>query len=316
MVMTMMVHDGGGAWFTGPSGQGFSASEAANISADRLTASCSSLRAAVDAAVKKDRDESRHWWDEFLSFLEHGLLGYKKDREEFEAKGEALIAECYAFVDSIEQLVAQVQAEAGPVPDQLEDDAAGWQEQAERVAEIRGRITQVKQIPGWFSGASSSYTARSTVQDGATEELRGVALSMANAISRIALFNRALFLVMDREIRATVSLINDLQGGADGYHFRRAANAIGTLSRLEQDLSDARYARPVAQSASELQGQVSECLAAPQLLQPEQWPTGGGQAATPPAATDSVPDPDAADSQVDNPTGPRAPGGNEDGVKR
>lgn len=316
MVMAMMMHDGGGAWFAGSNGAGFSASEAANVSAGRLTYAVSALRRAVDSAVQKDRNESTSWWNEFFSFLEHGPLGYKKDREEFEAKGEALIADCYSQLDLIEGIVADVQAEAGPVPGNLEADAAVWREKSEEVSEMRSRITQMRQIPGWVSGASNSYTARSTVQDGATQELQGMALSMANAINQVALFNRALFLVMDREIKATTEAVKNLQGGTGGHHFRRAANGVPTLNSLREEMIAIRYGAPVKDSASVLAEQVTECLRAPQLLQPGGWPSGGAQASTPPAATDSVPDPDESDSQVDAPTTPQKPGGGDPGVKR
>ncbi|WP_250505076.1 recombinase family protein [Bowdeniella massiliensis] len=56
-----------------------------------------------------------------------------------------------------------------------------------------------------------------------------------------------------------------------------------------------------AAATSQLQSLVDDCLASPQLLRPDSWPTGGAQAGTAPAATDTVPDPDEG-MRVDDPS--------------
>lgn len=295
---------------------GFTLTEAEGVGAHRLGPAADALKAAVDAAVEADRKDSVNWWDEFLSFVEHGLFGYQQDRREFEAKGEKIIRDLQREVEAVREQMTVVRTEVGHVPGDLEADARRWRTKAEQVSQVRSRITALRQIPGWISGASSSYTARSIVQDGATEELRGLATSMANAISQLALFNRALFLVMEREIKATTQAVQSLQPGAKGYHYRRVANALDLLRALRTNLQDAQFGRPVRDSADALAGKVTECLSAPQLLEPGTWPTGGGQASVPPAPTDSVPDPDEAESRVDDPAGAQQPGGTNDGVKR
>ncbi|GAA4888504.1 hypothetical protein GCM10025789_00930 [Tessaracoccus lubricantis] len=303
--------------FVAPGGAapGFALSDAKGVSADRLQGAVDSLEAAAEWAIAADERDSTSWWDEFLQVVEHGF-DYLRDKREFEARCAELVASLRRAVREVRENMRAVRESAGHVPDELEANAAQWLEEAGRVEAVRNRISGLRQISGWVSTASHSYTARSIVQDGATQELGGMASSMAKAISHIALFNRALFLVMYREIQATTQAIRRLQPGAKGYHYRRVANALQLLDDLRRNLRNAQVGRPVRDSSAELGGQVAQCLSSPQLLQPGTWPSGGAQASVPPAPTDSVPDPDEAESLVDDPVGPQGAGQEQDGVER
>lgn len=181
-----------------------------------------------------------------------------------------------------------------------------WKDSAAKVADIRGRIATIRNIPGWQGASSGGYTNRNIVQDSATTELGGVAGSLATAIKQIALINRALFLYMDREIKTMTALIKGLNGSGDGSFYRRSFNGKTMLQDLLNRLTDAQVGAPVRDVAQGLKSTVEQCLSSPQLLAPGAWPTGGGQVGTPPSNTDSVPDPDFTD-RVDDPATHRTP---------
>lgn len=279
---------------------GFALEDARGISPDRLTPTVAGLRTAAESAVEKDRRDSWNAWEELKSLFTHGIVGYLQERKEFERLGEAHITTFLQGVAAIEQTVVDVQTAIGTAPDDLEASSQEWATAAASVGGIRERITAVQHIPGWAGGSSSGYTRRSMVQDGATEELRGVATSMSNALTQIALFNRALVLYIDREIINATKKVNELQGSADGWFYRRSANGQWIVNTLDDAIQQARQGEPVQSMADTLQSLVSECLEAPQLLAPGAWPTGGGKAGLPPAPTDAVTHPDAEERIQDH----------------
>lgn len=291
---------------------GFALEEAANVEAREVVDAVAELEDAVETVIAKDQEESWRLWEELKSVLEHGL-GYWQDRRDFEQRGAEIVKDLRYQVAAVREAVESVKVDAGETPAQLEAGAADWRGTADRIEGIRTRITAMQHIPGWSGAASGGYTRRSMVQDAATAELRGMATSMSNALIQLALFNRALFLVMKRQIVDTIAAVRKLRG-SDGFHFVRCINAGQQVFRLLQQLDETRIGEPIRDAAGQLQSLVDDCLASPQLLRPDSWPTGGAQAGTPPAATDTVPDPDEG-MRVDDPSTQSA-SNPRDGIER
>lgn len=321
--MTHLVHhtaDGGGiaaavqSWALR---SGFTLKDAENVSAYRLPNTFRSLETAVENAIEKDEQESWNLMSELEALWKDGPFGYWPGRQDFKAAGNQRIEWCRHFLGAIDSSVSSVKENVGPVPGDLEADARAWQESSTRISDIQARIAHVEQIPGWQGEASVGYGQRSTVQRDATQELQGMAVSMANAINQIALFNRALFLFMDREMIRVTAEINTLPGSQGDAYYRRVSAAAPLLKELSSSIQKARQGEPVKEVAQNLQAQVHNVLSAPALLTPGSWPTGGGQAGTPPEQTDGVPDTDAADdTRVDGPGSHSAGNPGNDGVYR
>lgn len=293
---------------------GFALEEAKAVDAQRIIDAVAHLDTAVELAIERDKRDSWDAWEEIKSLFEHGLFGYWRDRRDFETRGEQEIQKFRNALKEIDTMAQGVDKQAGHVPGDLEADSAAWSSAADTVGQIRGRISAMQHIPGWQGTASGGYTNRTIVQDGATQELRGMAASLSNAFNQMALFNRALFLFMEREIKSATTAVNALQG-SDGWHFVRSINGSRLLGRLRSNLEEALSGEPVKAVSDSLQSMVTECLQTPQLLEPGAWPTGGARASVPPAATDSVPDPDR-ESRVEDPTTHRPPTVGEDGLLR
>lgn len=316
MVHTMRLADGlyidiNRMW----SGQGLMYQEAAGFEASELTAPMERLREAVKEAKRLDAEDANSWWQELWERVTH-LGGYKEDKERFDREVKQVIEYCDERLELVGERITLVQEEAGPIPGQLETQGEAWKAASQRAEGIQSRIAAIQAIPGWQGETSSKYQVTNAVQGGATVEFAGMASSLGKAINQVALFNRAIFQLMGEDIDATADRIAGEEGGADGYHYRRTANARAYLNALLEGLNSCLSGEATRDATQSLESKVQECLQAPNLLQPGVWPRGsGGRAGVPPAETDTIPDAEESDATVDHSgAAPGQPG--QSGVKR
>jgi|GEM_PF-3242751 len=251
-----------------------------------------SLRAAVEAAISKDDAEANGFWVELNALFEHGFQYWSK-KQEFEAAAESRKRMVRGLLDQIDGVLAGAISKGGTAAAELERAAQEWSASAARIDRAATDVEGVSTIPGWGGAASGTYRLAAEVQVGAARELGGVTGSVAGALQHLSNFNTALFAKMSQELGDATHRVRQLPiVCSPGRYYQRTSGAIGVVQGALTGVSSAARGEPVAAAGRELDSRLHQSLAAPELLNEGDWPTGTAQADVPATDTNTIPMPD------------------------
>lgn len=257
----------------------------------RLMGEWEGLVDAVHQAMAADDAEATTFWSELGKRITD-LFQYKKRRDEFNARVDALreaTQQCLIRIDRQVRIDLGVHATA---PDKLREDAEAWLGDRGKVIKLIDRCRSLgKEAPGWEGDARDGYNESVAVQVTAMTELAGVLASAAQSCQAGARLNKAIFSVVGRSMTSATKLIGDDDGGG-GDRYERTARALTRLETLESLIDKCTSGAVTDGSVRLLSGDLRKTIEMPNLLVPDRWPSGRAGAGVEAADTASGVDTD------------------------